>query len=595
MGRDIRASIVAHPAKTFLIVCPIIAFLSLSSTPAFVPIVALVTSLRLWAWVSIPRTDHKASQLAQVLLVALASSAAQLAPTLEALSTPTTSLIVLTILSTTTSSIAFIPFFLSYYVRRVVNTPWAHLTVFPALWASTWGFMSQVSPLGHLASWSPVLGLGLYDWTREVFGQWGIDWITAAWAVVVSELLGDWLVAVDQQELDEQTQDLLVDVDINTLAGTNPTATDATERTRSRTPLSRSNGLWTLTVLLVALAGYSYVIPSLPIPPEAADTTPFTVGCALPATHTIGKYVRTPKLQDYIYETTTIQNQAPIVLWPEGAVRFDSPEEKLEAFKRIQEPMGKGRYVGISFEDNIPPYLEDGIYHPAVRRNGFALLGYRGPPVMEYYKRHLVPIAESFDLTPGTEQPPIYTFELKNPKSYTRPEWAPAPNYTRPIPVTTSICFDFASSSSFTQLDSRPAIILAPARTWHLNIGMSMWEQAKARAKETGSVVVWCDGGAGGVSGVAARGHEEILQVGQGTWTKTIGLPWPFDQRRTAFVAGGQGMALGVAWSIVGLGWAVEALARRGGILFAPVAGLLARLPRWGRPKPDEERPLLHD
>ncbi|THH33495.1 hypothetical protein EUX98_g688 [Antrodiella citrinella] len=595
MARDVRAVVVANPTATFLTVCPILALFALTSTPGFIPIISLVTSLRVWTWVALPRTDKKPSQVGQILLVSLAAGATQLAPTLAALSSPTTSLLILSLLSVFTSSIAFIALFVSHYATRAVNSPWSRITIFPAIWATTWGFMSRVSPLGHLANWSPVLGVGAYGWTREVFGQWGIDWVTAAWAVVFSEILGDWLVAVDQQELESHAQDLLLEVPDEDLPSGN------TRDIPNGTPknfLSRSHSLWSLAVILILLAIPSYVLPSSPLPPQSSDTTSFTVGCALPASRTTGKIRGNPTLQDYIHETQTLTSAAPIVLWPEGAVRFASPEEKQAAFDRIQQALGRDRYVGVSFIDYTPARREYGLDYPAMTRNGFALLAYKGPPVMEYYKRNLVPIAESFSLTPGNEEPSIYTLELRAPKSWNKTDWAPAPNYTRPIPITASICFDFASSSSFTQLESRPAIILAPARTWHLGIGNAMWEQAKARAKEAGSVVVWCDGGPGGVSGVASRGHEEILQVGQGSWTSTVGLQWPFDERRSAFIASGQFTALVSVWGALGLGWIVEIVAnRRIGVgMFRSLLGVLGRVTRLGgAPKNDEERPLLHD
>lgn len=89
----------------------------------------------------------------------------------------------------------------------------------------------------------------------------------------------------------------------------------------------------------------------------------------------------------------------------------------------------------------------------------------------------------------------------------------------------------------FADLDSRPAIILAPARTWQRSVGLAMWEQAKRRANEVGSVVLWCDGGDGGVSGVAGNGYSEVFQVGEGSWTKTIGIEYPFNMNRLTLYA----------------------------------------------------------
>jgi hypothetical protein len=62
-----------------------------------------------------------------------------------------------------------------------------------------------------------------------------------------------------------------------------------------------------------------------------------------------------------------------------------------------------------------------------------------------------------------------------------------------------------------------------------------MWNQAKQRAEEMGSMVLWCDGGDGGVSGIAGGGFHDIAQVGSGSWFRTIGIRYPFDDHRTAY------------------------------------------------------------
>jgi hypothetical protein len=149
---------------------------------------------------------------------------------------------------------------------------------------------------------------------------------------------------------------------------------------------------------------------------------------------------------------------------------------------------------------------------------------------------------------PSSDLPTIVSLDLVHPKHVPKPDWAPAPNYTRPIPVTASICLDFSSSSAFSGLSSRPALILAPARTWHPGIGLTMWEQAKARAKEIGSMVLWCDGGEGGVSGVAGGGITDFMQFGEGSWSRTIGIQWPFDESRTVYARWGDWYTVLVLW-----------------------------------------------
>lgn len=72
------------------------------------------------------------------------------------------------------------------------------------------------------------------------------------------------------------------------------------------------------------------------------------------------------------------------------------------------------------------------------------------------------------------------------------------------------------------------------------------------------SMVLWCDGGKGGVSGVAGGGIDEIMHVGEGSWTRTIGLQWPFDEGRTVYARFGDTYILLATWLLVGGVWARE-------------------------------------
>ena len=91
-----------------------------------------------------------------------------------------------------------------------------------------------------------------------------------------------------------------------------------------------------------------------------------------------------------------------------------------------------------------------------------------------------------------------------------------------------------------------------------------MWEQAKARAAETGATVVWCDGGRGGLSGFADGRASEVVQTGPGTWIKAVGIEHPFDASyRTAYGRGGQLAAFAVVWAVAGAGFGVDMLAGR--------------------------------
>ena len=157
------------------------------------------------------------------------------------------------------------------------------------------------------------------------------------------------------------------------------------------------------------------------------------------------------------------------------------------------------------------------------------------------------PVAESFSQISSNESPFIHTIDLPKPNGITNDEWG----QTRSIPLSASICLDF--SIPLTSLPSRPALILAPARTWHIDVGRAMYELARARGDELGAEVLWCDGGAGGLSGVAGN-----VQVGTGSWVKTIGIPYPAGERRTIYGICGDWLVLAVLTGVPGFIWAMR-------------------------------------
>ncbi|KAK1228686.1 hypothetical protein PQX77_008339 [Marasmius sp. AFHP31] len=136
----------------------------------------------------------------------------------------------------------------------------------------------------------------------------------------------------------------------------------------------------------------------------------------------------------------------------------------------------------------------------------------------------------------GSSEPPsVATLELKKPQWFKGPGWSAGPHNSRPVSVTASICLDLAIPGAFSALSSRPALILAPGRTWDATVGEVMWNQAKARAHELGSAILWCDGGDSGISGIAGRGISESIQVGHGSWVRRIALPYPSDDQPTLY------------------------------------------------------------
>lgn len=101
------------------------------------------------------------------------------------------------------------------------------------------------------------------------------------------------------------------------------------------------------------------------------------------------------------------------------------------------------------------------------------------------------------------------------------------------VPVSAGICLDFASS--LPKLARKPALVLAPAHTWHADIGETMAAHAKLRARELGTRILWCDGGAGGQSALFGPEGDEVHKVGEGSWVKTFQVPFPFEEPRTLY------------------------------------------------------------
>ena len=207
----LNAFVVQHPSVW--LAAPIVGLSALSTTPPLVPLIVLITALHLHVHTVLPRGKILSHGGAQVILLSLAASIAHLGASLDALSTRGISVLVLAALSALTSIVSLSTIAASHYFNRSVSTPWSKLTVFPALWATIWGTVAHLSPVGRLITWSPVVGLGPYEWVRPILGQWGIDWIVAAWAVVCAEFIGNWLVGPAGDDLDAAVeQDQLVSV-----------------------------------------------------------------------------------------------------------------------------------------------------------------------------------------------------------------------------------------------------------------------------------------------------------------------------------------------------------------------------------------------
>ncbi|KAJ7897110.1 hypothetical protein B0H14DRAFT_2676925, partial [Mycena olivaceomarginata] len=125
-------------------------------------------------------------------------------------------------------------------------------------------------------------------------------------------------------------------------------------------------------------------------------------------------------------------------------------------------------------------------------------------------------------LLPDHCRPPIIPVPLRKVKGMSS---------ERAIDVTASICLDFAMPAPFRDLDSKPGLILAPARTWDPAIGNRI-------------VALW----------------------GRARGLGTVGIPHPFDSNRTFYSRVGDASVVAASWFLV-LGLVTYKKTRRNALL----------------------------
>ncbi|KZV74927.1 hypothetical protein PENSPDRAFT_600961 [Peniophora sp. CONT] len=550
-----------HPNIIFPAISTALAIPALASTPSFIPTILLLSCLLLYTKI-IARRPRVAVHLATTwLFVSAGQTVGEFVVSRNAVASPVGALLSAFVLSCVSTGIHLLLIFADVWSGKFA-LPWARLTFFPSLFSTGVQVIANLSPLGYLMTWSPTSGIDSYEWMRPTFGPWGVNWVVAALAIVGAELAGWWFINENQEEdvsepgLDEHAG-LLIEHPIL-----------SPEAAKKRAIVHGSKHVAFLAGSIFILAIPSFFTRPLPVSPFSDASTPIDVGCVLPRPSAEGALT----FDDYIAETVQVvgRSRRQILLWPESAVRFESTadrEEKLERLFKIQA----GGYVAVSYEEPEPNAGQ----RSGLRRNGVLVQGPDGI-VLDYHKRNLVPFVESFPLASGSEDPEVITINMPAlPNGGGRPGAR-----LRDITLTASICLDFVSPRALSGLSEHPALVLAPARTWHPDVSRAMWEQTRARAAEIGSAALFCDGGQGGFSGVASAGLHEPTQLGPGTWIRTIGVSWPLDDRKTAYAAVGDWAMFFVVWLIMGVGAFGESAAVFAARRFAPFGGSLAGVAR---------------
>ncbi|KAG8890919.1 hypothetical protein FRB98_002939 [Tulasnella sp. 332] len=561
----------AQPVSVFNAAILPLAFFALPSTPSLMALIFLITGLLLYTTVII-RRQHVASHLLLLLLnLSVASTMANLGASTTALPSAILSLGSGLFRSLASSLIPLIVFTLNATMQRQnIRSPWLRIILFPTIWTIAWMTVSRNSPVGRLGLWTPLLGDGAYTWTRPYVGLAGVDFVTGAWAILAAELAGSWIQGSTEETVHGEASGSYLSNGngdghrhADFLEGEEPIISYDEEHAAhphtTATP-SLPSPHPTLFVLLVALTLPSFFISPIPLPPHSPHTTPVGVSCILPMHRSTES--TSSVFDQYLTETKQFASRARIHLWPEGAIHFDGVPARKIAMDKVRETAETLEvWIGASFDEPDPFAGKGPNGREGVRRNGMALMGPKGE-VFEYFKRILVPIAESYSHQPSPLLPPLATISIPMPhvprKKKKNPEH-------RPVTLTTSICLDF--SQPLPILPGHPSLILAPARTWHPTIGHAMAQLAQARADEIGAAILWCDGGSGGVSGVYGAGRGDGLEVAQtgngGTWITTIGVPFNegSGEEETAKTMYGRMGDIGsfvVLMGLVGLGLAYE-------------------------------------
>lgn len=513
MASSIATAFLQYPTPTYVLTASTLG-LFLNTTPDAVSTVIAISLLQLHSQHSHRRHHAFRNHIILLLSLSLTTSLAMLGSSLSALSSLTMSILTLYTMSLVKNIVALLVIHINTLLSSRLSSRHATITLFPALWTTAWMLVATTSPLGRLSTWTPASGLERYEWLIPYTGSIAVDWVTASWANLLTQFVGSWFMGTVPKETLDQDEQLGALVDAPVLP-INPHA----------------SGSRTLAFggFLLALTIPSHIWSELPTPAYSPGMTPFSIGCILP-TLSRSTHAR-PTLDDYIYESKQYANRANLLLWPESAVHFENPEDRDAAFGRVSRGIA-GSSVAVSFEETVRDVTKpEG--RTAIKRLGIAIVNRDGVQA-QYFKQHLVPVAESFSISRWDLPPAIYELPLRAPKGVKSPDWAPAPNFTRPIPLTMSICLDFAFPSAFTSLDARPSLILAPGRTWHVSISKMLLEQTRLRAVEIGSTALWCDAGEestenSALSGIVGAQRREPYQIGRGSWVQTIGIPYPFN------------------------------------------------------------------
>jgi len=357
------AIFIQHRNQVFIPLSIATSALALQPDSTLIPVILNLSVLHIYTpFVFRPDEPNRLLKVgALALAVSIGSMLCRIHASLEALSSKTQSLFVLLLLSLTLSSISLGALWAS---MKLSTRFCSQLLLFPSLWATVWWAVSYISPVGYLSTWNVGDNADAYNWVIHYLGPAGKNWIIGAWAVFLSQTIAAWFMGHGFEVNDEL--EVVQSNDIN----------------------SRNRKF--LGAFLFLLTIPSFLVDPLPLPIYEIDkASPVTVGCVIPPYRQYKKHH--PSLEEYITESNKLRSLgAKIILWPEGAVVFNNPKEKEDAFSAIRKKI-TGPYVGVSFEETIND-PNDPAGQAAISRTGIAVISqHSNEPHLIYHKRNLVP------------------------------------------------------------------------------------------------------------------------------------------------------------------------------------------------------------
>jgi len=365
----------------------ILSVFSLGPTPGLIPIIFTLSILLIYSRKVFPtQAPHKGRHTIVLWVVlTIGSSILRIAPSIHALSQPVLSVLFLLILSGVTSALCIGALFIETRVSSWHGA--VRLLLFPAWWTTVWAATAYLSPLGMLSTWNPVEGTSAYTWMLPVLGPQSLNWVVAAWAVVISETLMSLYMGSGFR--DEEDSDLFIPTTTESRGNghhNNMAIISNGDHDVARSNLSTRDAIMLLAAFLVLLIVPSFFINPLPVPlGDVSIATPLIVGCALP---TVDEYhVPNFSFSNYLSETKRLDSTANFILWPESAVHFESEADRNYHLDQIREQIHHA-FVGVAFDET----LVDTENPRGVKRNGIAIVSNKSDtPHLVYYKRHLVP------------------------------------------------------------------------------------------------------------------------------------------------------------------------------------------------------------